>query len=129
MRSIAIAVALIWAALYLPAPAQEREPIRTAYVVFGADPLDIASDLEQYFRSRGIEARTYAASTFNEVRRANEPRPSGGASQGSGFFIDDNGTLVTNHHVVDGRPNIVVAVPGGNRLPASVLSSSPALDV
>jgi S1-C subfamily serine protease len=129
MRAIAIAVGFLWAGLCLPAAAQQRAPIRTAYVVISADPLDIASDLTQYFTSRGISARTYTSAAFNELRRAEPSDSSTGVSRGSAFFVDDNGTLVTNYHVIEGRPNIIASVPGGNRLPASVLSSSPAMDV
>ncbi len=36
-----------------------------------------------------------------------------GTSTGSGFFIDDEGTVVTNYHVIDGAENITVEMYGG----------------
>lgn len=38
-----------------------------------------------------------------------------GTSTGSGFFIDDSGTIVTNYHVIDGAVDIEVEVFGGGR--------------
>lgn len=36
-----------------------------------------------------------------------------GTSTGSGFFIDDEGTVVTSYHVIDGAQNITVEVSDG----------------
>lgn len=38
---------------------------------------------------------------------------SDGSSTGSGFFIDDQGTIVTSYHVIDGATDIQVQVNGG----------------
>lgn len=36
-------------------------------------------------------------------------------STGSGFFVDDSGTIVTNYHVIDGASQIEVDMPDGAR--------------
>jgi S1-C subfamily serine protease len=47
---------------------------------------------------------------------------------GSGFVWDNAGTIVTNHHVIDGANEVVVTVAGRNYL-ADVLNSSPNHDL
>lgn len=118
------AMLLLW---WSPGSAQaQNNTIQNAYIVFTTDPMDVASDLVQHFRSRGITARTFDRATFSQRQ---PPRTAVGASRGTGFFVDDSGTIVTNYHVIEGRESIIVSLPDGNRLPATVLSTSPALDV
>ncbi len=56
---------------------------------------------------------------FEEFFRG-QPRPPGRSaptSLGSGFFIDENGTIVTNHHVVEGAEEITIRTSDGRRSP------------
>lgn len=58
-------------------------------------------------------------------RYFDEPSPhgrSGGESRGmgSGFIVDADGHVVTNHHVIEGASEITVILKDGTRLPASV---------
>lgn len=49
---------------------------------------------------------------------------------GSGFFVDDQGTVVTNHHVIAAASWVVVVTPDGKRHEATgLLASDPARDV
>ncbi len=48
---------------------------------------------------------------------------------GSGFLIDDNGHIVTNHHVVQGADAITVRLSDGRSIDATQLGSSPADDL
>ena len=50
-------------------------------------------------------------------------------SQGSGFFVRDNGVLVTNHHVVEGADILGVRLLNGKLHPASVIGTSKATDI
>ena len=52
-----------------------------------------------------------------------------GTDTGSGFFIDNKGHIVTNHHVVDGATEISVKLFDGRVLQARQLGSSPADDL
>ena len=48
---------------------------------------------------------------------------------GSGFFISDDGYILTNHHVVEGASEILVTVPGGKEYKAKVIGSDQRTDV
>jgi serine protease Do len=68
-------------------------------------------------------------SPFNEFfRRFGDPRefdaprrPRPTMSQGSGFFISEDGYLVTNNHVVDGGEELVVVMDDGRELDATLV--------
>ncbi len=51
------------------------------------------------------------------------------SSTGTGFFVSPDGHLVTSHHVVEGANKILVDLPDGTRLPATVVRMSPATDL
>ncbi len=52
-----------------------------------------------------------------------------GKGLGSGVLIDEQGSIVTNAHVVDGAAKIMVTLHDGTRLPAELIGSDPQSDV
>lgn len=52
-----------------------------------------------------------------------------GGGTGSGFLVDDEGHLITNHHVVAGAAEITVNFFDGRSLKATLLGTSPADDL
>jgi serine protease Do len=50
-------------------------------------------------------------------------------AQGSGFFIDAAGHIVTNNHVIDGAEKIEVRLSGGKVLKASLVGADPLTDL
>ncbi|MEM9452711.1 MAG: trypsin-like peptidase domain-containing protein [Myxococcota bacterium] len=48
---------------------------------------------------------------------------------GSGFIIDAEGLVVTNHHVIDGASQVQVRLSDGRRFDAQVVGSDPATDL
>lgn len=48
---------------------------------------------------------------------------------GSGFFVDDEGHILTNHHVVEGARRIVARTWAGERVEAELIGSDPANDL
>lgn len=48
---------------------------------------------------------------------------------GSGFFISDDGYILTNHHVIDGADGILVTLTDGRELKAKVIGSDQRTDV
>ncbi|MSP39322.1 MAG: DegQ family serine endoprotease [Deltaproteobacteria bacterium] len=55
------------------------------------------------------------------------PQRQGG--QGSGFIIDNNGTILTNYHVVDGAQKIVVTLADGKNYDATVVGKDQKSDL
>jgi len=52
-----------------------------------------------------------------------------GKGLGSGVLIDEQGSIVTNAHVVEGAAKIMVTLHDGTRLPAELIGSDPQSDV
>lgn len=52
-----------------------------------------------------------------------------GKGLGSGVLIDEQGSIVTNAHIVEGAANITVTLHDGTRLPAELIGSDPQSDV
>ena len=51
------------------------------------------------------------------------------AGSGSGFFLDENGHVVTNQHVVEGGVEFVVVLEDGRELPATLVGADANSDV
>lgn len=60
-------------------------------------------------------------------RQNEEPDNRQGA--GSGFIIDRDGYVITNHHLVDGAQRIVVTLADGRAFRATVAGVDPAIDI
>lgn len=50
-------------------------------------------------------------------------------SKGTGFSISEDGTLLTNYHVVEGNNKVTVAFPDDGRFTADVVQTYPAIDL
>ncbi|MBW8712776.1 MAG: trypsin-like peptidase domain-containing protein [Acidobacteria bacterium] len=74
-------------------------------------------DLQRYFR-RG-EGSPEAPRDFDLPRQG----------AGSGFLIDRDGYILTNHHVIDGAQRITVTLADGRTFRAQVAGTDPAIDV
>ncbi len=80
-------------------------------------------------RPRGLEEfleRQYG-NRFREAEPETQERRS--QSQGSGFFIDQQGHIVTNHHVIEGADKITVRLADGEELEAELVGSDPGTDL
>ncbi len=67
---------------------------------------------------------------FEEFFRGRPGRPGPApTSLGSGFFIDQGGTIVTNHHVIEGAEEITIRTSEGRELRAEVVGSDEATDI
>ncbi|MDP6445268.1 MAG: trypsin-like peptidase domain-containing protein [Pirellulaceae bacterium] len=56
-------------------------------------------------------------------------RPRQSRGQGSGVIVDDQGHIVTNHHVIRGAEEIEVALSDGRRVRARVVGADPPTDI
>ncbi len=59
----------------------------------------------------------------------NRPNPRRGMSQGSGFFISEDGYLVTNNHVVKDGTEFTVVLDDGTELPARLIGADERTDL
>ena len=59
-------------------------------------------------------------------RRGDEPRPT---AQGSGFFVSEDGYVVTNNHVVEGGTIFTVVTDSGAELDAKLVGTDPRTDL
>lgn len=77
------------------------------------------------YSQRGDQERDYWK---NHGKRGDKPRlrPT---SQGSGFFITEDGYLVTNNHVVDGGSAFTVVMNDGSELDAKLVGRDPRTDL
>ncbi len=62
-----------------------------------------------------------------DYRRRGTEAPRRGA--GTGFFVDAEGHILTNHHVIDGAERITVKLTDGRSLRARVIGSDPDTDI
>jgi serine protease Do len=67
---------------------------------------------------------------FEEFFRGRPGRPGPAPTAlGSGFFIDERGTIVTNHHVIAGAEEITVRTSDGRDLTAEIIGSDEPTDI
>jgi serine protease Do len=67
---------------------------------------------------------------FEEFFRGRPGRPGPApTSLGSGFFIDQSGTIVTNHHVIEGAEEITIRTSDGRDLQADIVGSDEPTDI
>jgi serine protease Do len=67
---------------------------------------------------------------FEEFFRGRPGRPGPApTSLGSGFFIDERGTIVTNHHVIEAAEEITVRTIDGRELQAELVGSDEPTDI
>jgi putative serine protease PepD len=85
-------------------PAPAAVTVDRASLTFDGETLDVAAVVDRIQRS------VVSIETSVAVRRG--PFVSRGEGAGTGFVVDDRGTIVTNAHVVDGADTITVTVPG-----------------
>src|SRR5262245_5924721 len=64
-----------------------------------------------------------------EVRAQTSANGQQGTATGSGFVIDDQGHVVTNHHVIENASDVVVLTSDGKQHAAHVVGSDPSTDV
>jgi S1-C subfamily serine protease len=98
-------------------------------------PIPIADDglLDSYSRAvtRAVEIVAPSVVSIEVSRResARAQRDEVPAASGSGFVFAADGLILTNSHVVEGRPQVRVALPDGRDCPADIVGQDPDTDV
>jgi serine protease Do len=78
---------------------------------------DLPPQLRRFFREPG------------ENDRPNKPQPRQGMAQGSGFFVSQDGYVVTNNHVVENAVEVQLVTDSGKTLDAKVVGTDPRTDL
>ncbi len=66
---------------------------------------------------------------FPQLRGRGDGMPRQATGEGSGFFIDANGHIVTNNHVVEGADEIIAVLYDGTELVAELVGTDPSTDI
>ena len=82
--------------------------------------------LNRFFRGQQQDQRGENGRHFGNRSLPDRPRP---VAQGSGFFISEDGYLVTNNHVVDGGAEFTVVTDDGTELSAKLIGTDPRTDL
>ncbi|MCC2688404.1 MAG: Do family serine endopeptidase [Rhizobiaceae bacterium] len=91
----------------------------------GFDDLPDDHPMKRFFREfRGFGDEP--GDGFERRNRRNTPRPT---AQGSGFFISEDGYVVTNNHVVDGGSTFTVVTDSGKEYDAKLVGKDPRTDL
>jgi serine protease Do len=78
----------------------------------------VPDELQQFFQFR-----------FGQPPEEFDGEPDTAEAQGSGFFIDAAGHIVTNNHVVEGAKEIRVSLANGKELKATLVGADPLTDL
>ena len=97
--------------------------------VAGGEPAASSTELSV----ADVYKRSYKSVVEVDVSSAAGASPFGGGgtqrAQGSGFVYDDEGHVITNHHVVDGADSVRVTLWNGQSYDAAVVGSDPSTDL
>ncbi|MEP1143859.1 MAG: Do family serine endopeptidase [Henriciella sp.] len=84
---------------------------------------------EMQLSDRELSQRERFLEQFGLPTPESEPEPREGRGQGSGFFITDEGHIVTNNHVIDNAVEIEVVTDNGSILEAELVGTDPETDL
>ncbi|MEN0088403.1 MAG: Do family serine endopeptidase, partial [Pseudomonadota bacterium] len=77
---------------------------------------------EDFFRNFGERGQQFG-------QRDRQQQPRFRASQGSGFFISEDGLIVTNNHVVAGGTDFTIVLNDGEEIEAELIGTDPRTDL
>lgn len=140
---VGLLVGLILAGQFTPTPVVTTAPRVSPVVAEAAPPVLPAGGANTGFADVvervnaavvNIDATSNRPGTVHQgfPRRGDDPpRPFDGPSRGagSGFIIDREGFILTNHHVIENAERITVTLADGRAFRAQVVGTDPAIDV
>lgn len=107
---------------------EKEDPAQTSsdgsFDMPGLDQLPDGHPLKRFFKQFGEQQGPKGHGHFGQRPRG--PRP---VAQGSGFFVSEDGYLVTNNHVVKGGSEFTVVTDDGTELSAKLIGTDPRTDL
>jgi len=83
-----------------------------------------------FFRDRGRQGgRKFGNRRNRRHGQGQFPRKRFGMSQGSGFFVSEDGYIVTNHHVIENGAKFTIVMNDGTELEASLVGADARTDL
>lgn len=105
-----------------PAVVSVRVKTQVAAASDGEQSLeDLPPELRRFFRDFGENGRPQ--------RPQPKQQPRQGMAQGSGFFVSQDGYVVTNNHVVENAVEVELVTDSGKTLAAKVIGTDPRTDL
>ncbi len=101
------------------------QPVETSNRDF--DRLPDGTPFDRFFRRFGPEAEEFFRRGPGGGQGPGQDRRRGG--EGSGFFISEDGYLVTNNHVIEGAGSVQIIMSDGTTLEAEVLGTDSRTDL
>lgn len=93
------------------------------------EPANDRGDFDFQDRGRRFFEEFFRNGPRGDFQRPRRKGPQFGQSQGSGFFVSEDGYIVTNNHVIDGGSKFIVITSDGNELAAELVGSDPRTDL
>ncbi|CAN5819065.1 N/A [soil metagenome] len=141
---VGLLVGLILAGEFTPSPVVTTAPRTVPGIIDAAPPVVLAGGAGANFadvveRINAAVVNIDATSNRSGIRDSqrffrrgpDEPREFEGPSRGagSGFIIDRDGFILTNHHVIENAERITVTLADGRTFRGHVVGTDPAIDV
>lgn len=109
---------------------EKVEPAVVSVNVVSTQDLSSLGDMDQFFEQfRGMPGLEEFFERRRQEQEQQSPRTREARSLGSGFFISQDGLVVTNNHVIERATQIQIVMSDGRELNAELVGSDPLTDL